>query len=155
MANKNNNTNELVCESDDPTCELEELTLQHALAGTPNSADSEEEDTYDIARIPGKDGGEHQDAGHHAQSTEISRLQFDIEHQRSRLSGLESELRAREEITSELNQRIADLEDDAASSAELLRQREVTIDELKAENRTRATEMSRTEAARAELISDN
>jgi chromosome segregation ATPase len=154
MANKNNNTNELVCESDDPTCELEELTLQHALAGTPNSADSEEEDTYDIARIPGKDGGEHQDAGHHAQSTEISRLQFDIEQQRSRLSGLESELRAREEITSELNQRIADLEDDAASSAELLRQREVTIDELKAENRTRATELSRTEAAREEIISE-
>ena len=43
MANENKNTKELVCDSDDSTSELEEMTLQHALAGNASDAGLEDE----------------------------------------------------------------------------------------------------------------
>jgi chromosome segregation ATPase len=154
MANKNKNTNELVFDRDDATSELEEITLQHALTGARSDSAEENEDTFDIARIPGKadtgtTGGDNATA-----QAEIERLEFHAEQLRSELSGLQSELQAREEISADLNRRIAGLEDQLESRGSALRQRDQVIGDLKAEIRKRAAHARDTEAAQKTQLAE-
>jgi chromosome segregation ATPase len=154
MANKNKNTNELVFDRDDATSELEEITLQHALTGARSDSVEEDEDTFDIARIPGKADSGTTGGDSAAAQAEIERLQYDAEQLRSELSGLQSELQAREEISADLNRRIADLEAQLESRGSSLRQRDQVIGDLKAEIRKRAAHARDTEAAQKTQLAE-
>ncbi len=123
MANEKNNINELVADDDDPTAELETLA-----------------DTYDFI-------GQQQDDNDPSiielqsdlrdRSEKIDRLQFDIEQLRAKWTGLEAEIKAREELTTDLNARLADTQDKLSRKEKLLKQRDQTIKSLKAEIRDR------------------
>ncbi len=145
MANENKNTKQLVSQSDqDSTDELPELSLQQALAPPPDDAELEDDaDTFEIDRLPGRRPASDVhivNADLESRATTVSRLQFDVERLRSRLSGLQTEVRAREDISDDLNRRIAQLEGKLAANAATLRQRDKTIRDLKAEIRTRASD---------------
>lgn len=85
MANEDNNINELVSD-DDPTIELETLGFEQETANNKElESDASTFDTQDVAS-----------------AETISRLQFDIEQLRSRWLGLESEIKAREAQTVQL-----------------------------------------------------
>lgn len=85
MANEDNNINELVSD-DDPTIELETLGSEQETANNKElESDASTFDTQDVAS-----------------AETISRLQFDIEQLRSRWLGLESEIKAREAQTVQL-----------------------------------------------------
>ena len=105
MANDNNKINSLVSASDDdPTAELESLDIA---SGGLHGAEADE-DTFDFDRREAANNlaGKSVDAlksDIRARNENISRLQFDIEQLRSRWTGLEKEIRAREDITDRLN----------------------------------------------------
>ena len=156
MANENKNTTQLVSQSDeDATDELPELTLQHALVHPPADAELEDDaDTFEIERFPGRKPSSdvHVVSSElESRATTVSRLQFDVERLRSRLTGLQSEVRAREDISDDLNRRIAQLEGKLSTSATTLRQRDKTIRDLKAEIRTRAADAREVEDKHASL----
>ena len=122
MANDKNN-NMLVAD-DDPTTELETLSLQPQDAKAMDQLESEE-NTYDIEKKVDGD------------AKEVSRLQFDIETLRSKLQGLEAELQSREELTSDLNAQIAELHDKVSQTENLVKVRDGTIKSLETEIRDR------------------
>ena len=83
MTNENKNINELVSNDDDPTAELEALTIRG-----------------DFSR-PGKSASSESDLNTHGfeDSETVERLKFDIEQLRAKWLGLETEIKAREEKT--------------------------------------------------------
>ena len=110
MANDKKNINELVSDDDDPTAELEQLVLPdsgidpdaddlsesaagtHGFADSDNSSDTERDASITELKSDLKN-----------RSETINRLQYDIEQLRSRWTGLEKEIEAREELTDKLN----------------------------------------------------
>jgi DNA repair exonuclease SbcCD ATPase subunit len=111
MANDNNNTKELVTDHDDPTVELETLaeTFEYEPpAPKPVKVTTVNELQSDLRR----------------RAETIEQLQFDIEHLRTRWNGLETEIKAREELTTELN-------DQLARKERLLRKRDQQIERLR------------------------
>lgn len=141
MANENNYTNELASPDDDPTAELEALTCRHedALrAAVPQERDAH---TSNLA-------SQHQDATEHASLASlreelrqnrqtIDRLQYDIEHLRSRQLGIDSELEARRAIIDDLNVAVAERDERLRCKARLLRKRAGLVRELINELRRR------------------
>ena len=87
MANDKNNSNELVAED---TAELEAITSRQERA-TGSATMESDDNTFDFA--------DHA----HAEPKTVRKLRYDVEQLRSKWLGLESELRAREEITDDLN----------------------------------------------------
>ena len=150
MANENNNINELVTD-DDATAELEELTLQQVLAREEDDGELEvDADTFAIDR--GKTGTRSPNvdllkADLESRNEAVERLQFDVERLRGRLLGLQSEVRAREDITSDLNRQIAEFEKQLKSSRQQLQARDRDIKALREEIRQRG-------AATEELAAD-
>ncbi|MEE4161660.1 MAG: hypothetical protein V2I25_04070, partial [Woeseiaceae bacterium] len=140
MANENNNINELVSD-DDATAELEELTLQQVLARADDDGDLEvDADTFAIDR--GKTGAKSANvdllkADLESRNEAVERLQFDVERLRARLLGLQSEVRAREDISSDLNRQIAEFEKQLKSSRQQLQARDRDIKALREEIRQR------------------
>lgn len=118
MANEKNN-NMLVAD-DDPTSELEILALQPRDIDAAGELESGE-NTFDCDR---RAAGE---------AKKISRLQYDVETLRAKWQGLEAELQAREELTSELNAQVAGLHDELGSAGTLVLERDREIKALKAE----------------------
>ena len=143
MANENNKKNELVADDDDPTAELEALTERHSFGASGGSATSESDaSTYDVENQA-------------VESETIERLQFDIEQLRARWIGLETEIKAREELTNKLN---ADLKSGARTLArkeKLLHKRDRTIKSLKAEIRERDAEFRDLQEALEEVRAQN
>ena len=139
MANENKNTNELVSEDDDPTSELEALTWRHAApsAHAENSAESEA-NTFNFEQQHADDDEADQAieklrSDLALRSETIDRLQFDIEQLHAKWVGLETEIKAREELTSRI---VAELDDERRAVTrkdELLLQREQTVAAQKAE----------------------
>lgn len=127
MANKKNNINELVVEDDDPTAELEMLADTYDFIGQKKK----QEDDPSIVELR----SDLQD-----RSETIDRLQFDMEQLRAKWTGLETEIKAREELTTGLNQQLADTEEKLARKEKLLKQRDRSIKSLKAEIRERNDE---------------
>lgn len=123
MTNNNKNTNELVIDDDDPTAELE------ILADTCGLETQTEEDSEQSTRQL------RNDLRHRAET--IDRLQYDIEQLRTRCTGLETEIKAREELTTDLNDKLAHTGEKLASKERLLRKRYQVIKLLKAEIRAR------------------
>ena len=138
MANDKNKIKELVPADDDPTAELEALTIKPEdleleadadTSGLVHSGDVERDASISELQSDLK-----------SRSETINRLQFDIEQLRSKWLGLEAEIRARESITDELNDELAHLRETVQRKKKLLRERDKTIKQLKAEIRERHDE---------------
>ncbi len=117
MANDKNNMNELVAEDDDATEELEMLADTYDFVGRKRN-----EVAPSITELESvlKD-----------RSETIDRLQFDIEQLRSKWAGLEVEIKAREDLTKDLNQKLGDTRKALARKEKLLEKREQQIERLK------------------------
>lgn len=128
MASKNKKKTELVAEDDDPTAELEALTIHHEPrpAAASQSAEADANTCDFEEKTP--------------QSETIERLQFDIELLRARWTGLETEIKAREELTSKLNEELERNNETLSRKDKLLQKRDRTIKSLKAEIRERDQE---------------
>ncbi len=157
MAKNNNKKNELVRDSDS-TSELQELTLQQVLAQRVDDHDIEvDDDTFEIERLPvigAKPDVEVLRADLVLRSETVNRLQFDVERLRGKLKGLESEVRAREDLGRDLNREIDALKADAQSRQKLLAERDRTIKELKSEIRERASAAHKLQLEHDESIAE-
>lgn len=157
MANENKNTKELVSEDDDPTSELEALTwrqtVEDARAGF--LAESEAK-TCDFDR-PVATGSDESDAIEilksdlESRSETIDRLQFDIEQLHARWLGLETEIKAREELTGTLTRELDELRVALARREKRLHKRDQSIKALKTEIRDRDDRNRELETSNAEL----
>ena len=161
MANDNNNINILVDESDDdPTAELEVLSeslVAAALAeGASNGETSESDDTgtfhtseitVEGDRIAESISAVRPDTP--SKSDKVGRLQLDIEQLRSKWSGLEREISAREVLTDKVNKQLAETEDELRETMGKLSARNSQIEELK----SRLDDHAKQLAAAAEELS--
>ena len=144
MTNDKKNMNELVTDDEDPTVELEALSLQDAEELSESSAHTH--DFFD------KDNGARASSISELKSDlknrseTIGRLQFDIEQLRSKWIGLETEIKAREDIGEGL---IRDLDDTRATlerKEKLLKKRDRSIKALEAEIRERGDDFGELKA---------
>ncbi|MDJ0813738.1 MAG: FHA domain-containing protein [Woeseiaceae bacterium] len=143
MANDNKNTNELVINDDEPTAELE--TLADTYVFKP-PAEQDELPTINELRSDLR-----------SRTETIDRLQYDIEHLRSRWTGLEAEIKERQEVTRDLNAKLALTKEQLSRKERLLRKRDQTIKALKAEIRDRNDEygtLNTTLTAREQQLED-
>ncbi|MDJ0940628.1 MAG: FHA domain-containing protein [Woeseiaceae bacterium] len=137
MTNENKKINELVADDDDPTAELEALTVRRDFGAPEPEADA---NTYDFDEPEDGEGGvavSELRADLKRRSETIERLQFDVEQLRARWQGLETEIKAREEQTRTLAADLDVAEGALANKNRLIRERDRTIKELKAEIRER------------------
>ena len=141
MANDNKKINELVSEQDDdPTAELELLSV---------AVDSESDDvqqveaesdanTFDFDKLESEIGDSDESiAGLKSdlklRAKNISKLQFDMEHLRSRWVGLEKEIKVREEVTENLSEELRVANKKQARTDNLLKRRQSRIESLKSQ----------------------
>jgi predicted nucleic acid-binding Zn-ribbon protein len=122
MTNEKKKINELVSD-DDPTYELEASTFRQ---NTGNRSDSFEsaDGTYDM--------DEHA-ARAKLESKTLSKLHYDFEQLRAKWVGVTTELKAREEITRQLNSELSVVKDALARSESLLAERDRKIETLEVE----------------------
>jgi chromosome segregation ATPase len=141
MANEKNNINELVSvdDDDDPTAELEVLTLG---AMSDAAADDLESDahTFNVDDKITASGDRNVaisdlESDLQSRSETINRLQFDIEQLRSKWLGLEAEIQAREEQTRKLNRELDVVSKMLQRKEALLKKRDQVIKTLKSEIR--------------------
>jgi len=153
MANENKNIDELVSDDDDPTSELEILSFQRFdVDDVELESDS---NTYGF--------GTDEDASSSGQSIPelrsdlerrtqtIGRLQYDIEQLRSKWLGLETEIKAREEIVTDLLREVDGLKGEVSRKAKLLKKRTKTIKSLKSDIRKRDEAQASLQQEHAEL----
>ena len=139
MTNDHKKLNKLVSEQDDdPTVELEPLSEEACANNEPGRQVEAESDanTFDFAKL----GSEVDDADEtiatlrldlQSRAERISKLQFDIEQLRSRWTGLEEEIRVREEVTKALTADLKLAQKNQSKTEKLLKKREKEIDSLK------------------------
>ncbi len=144
MANENKKTNELVDDDDSPTSELEALTDRQLLEfGRLNADDEAEADakTFDIADLAGNVADDESltalKADLRERSETIERLQYDIAQLHSRWLGLETEIKAREELTGRLTSDLERTQEKLARRDKAVAERDRKIKALKAEIRER------------------
>lgn len=158
MANENKNTKELVAADDDVTAELQELTLQQVLTRAGDfDGDSVDDDTatFDLERVKRRRANDDVAvlrANLEARADTISRLQFDVEQIRARFQGLQAEIQARETVTRDLQNQVAELADSLASKSRRLRERDKEISQLRAEIRERQVIADEAAAGHADLV---
>lgn len=162
MANENKKINELVAEDDD-TAELEALTVRRAFARADAAGTESDEDTCDFDDA-GADDGEGEGEGDDAliaelksdlkrRSETIERLQFDVQQLHSKWLGLETEIGAREELTSNLRAELDEARQQRDRKAKLLQKRDQSIKSLKSEIREREQAFRELETRAAEAES--
>jgi chromosome segregation ATPase len=138
MANDNNDINELVADDDDPTVELKAPTFADENASSlevdAKTFDSQKEIDEDAAS--GVTVSELK-ADLRSREKTISQLQFDIEQLQAKWLGLETEIGAREEQTTQLNTDLSSLRDGVSRKEKLIKKRDVRIKSLKSEIRDR------------------
>ena len=141
MANENKNIKELVSDDEDPTAELEILSIQDAESDESDDSDAQSEsdshtyglgDTQRVDSSPGQSIPELQ-SDLESRTKTIGKLQYDIEQLRSKWLGLEAEIGAREEIVSNLLQETSKLKKKVARKDGLLKKRRQSIVSLKSE----------------------
>ena len=145
MANENKNTNELVSDDDDPTSELETLTVRQGLRSARKSRVLEsEENTFDFSDLNEATKGDpdniEQQAELKSRAEAIDRLQYDFEQLHSRWLGLKVEVASRTELTDKLDQDLRAAQSKLAHNKQLLVQRDKTIEKLRAQLRDRDLE---------------
>lgn len=162
MTNENKNSNELVAEDDDPTAELEALTVRYdgghdQATGDKLMRSESEAGTHDFDGADSHDGAtiaELQSDLLHRSDT-IERLQYDIEQLRSKWIGLETEIKAREELTSNLNTELKSSNRGLARKEKLLQKRDRAVKSLKAEIREREGKYRDLQQANDEILGQN
>ena len=140
MANEKNNINELVSvDDDDPTAELEVLTLgamsDAAAADLESDAHTFNVDNKITASGDRNVAISNLESDLQSRSETINRLQFDIEQLRSKWLGLEAEIQAREEQTRKLNRELDVVSKRLSRKEALLKKRDQVIETLKSEIR--------------------
>ena len=118
------NKNEIAAD-EDPTSELEAVTFRQDHPSGEDVPLEAEDHTHDFV--------DHDDKN----ARTISKLQYDIEQLRSKWLGLETEIKAREDITQRLNAELEDVNNALAHKDKLLKTREQEIKKLKTEIRER------------------
>ena len=138
MTNDNNKINELVSEQDeDPTVEIEPLSEEACVElGSGQQIEAESDaNTFDFDQL----GSDVEDADAtiaqlkldlRSRAESISKLQFDVEQLRSRWTGLEKEVKVREEITNTLTGELNLAHRKHSTTENLLRKREDEIEIL-------------------------
>jgi len=160
MANENKKINELVSDDDDPTSELDAKTIRHAfhargelaeLEADGNTFDFEDFDDFDDDI---KDGVSIADlkSDLKARSETIERLQFDIQQLHSKWLGLETEIKAREELTCDLTNELKSTKRTLDRKEALLHKRDDSIKSLKAEIREREASFRELESLSNEYL---
>jgi chromosome segregation ATPase len=141
MTNDKSNMNELVTDDDDPTAELEALTLESASAKqTADDLSESAADTFDYVNSQDRSADDsitELKSDLKSRSETIDRLQYDIEQLRARWTGLEREIKAREALTTKLNVELESSAEKLARKEKLIKKRDQAIRSLKAEIRSR------------------
>jgi len=138
MANDNNNINELVADDDDPTVELEVLSLgQHGDGAAETDAKTYDAQQDDDAELPAGVTVSELQSDLRSRKKTIDQLQYDIQQLHSKWLGLETEINARETQTSQLNVELSSSRDAIARKEQLVKKRDRKIKLLKSEIRDR------------------
>lgn len=149
MANDKKNINELVSEEDDLTADLKALGLQRVRAGAEDDLSESSARTYDFIDADDDRSSSISVLQHdlQARSETINHLQYDIEQLRARWIGLETEIKAREEITDSLNSNLHEAREELRRKDKLIKKRDQLIKALKAEIRDRNIEYDELKAS--------
>ena len=138
MANDKNNTNELAAD-EDPTSELEAITFRHEHPGRKKILLESDAHTCDLEEV---DDDDHESASGlrsdlRSRRLKVEKLQYDIAQLRAKWLGLDAELNARKELTTDLQEELRGLGAVLDRKNKLLRTRAATIKALKTEIRDR------------------
>lgn len=141
MANDNKNMNELVSDrDDDPTAELEILSeaIQAEIDACEDVETESEANTFDFAKLQAEFGDADETISSlksdlKSRTENISKLQFDIEQLRARWSGLEKEIKVREELTENLTEELKLASTKQTRSDRLLGKSKAEIKSLKSQ----------------------
>ena len=150
MANDKNNINELVINDDDPTAELETLSLKQLLPQTSSDQSEVAARTHGFQKEADTDGSAaitKLKSELEARSETIDRQQFDIEQLRLQWKGLETEYKAREEITNRQNSDLEAIRTKLANKNKFLKKHNLSIKALKSEIRDRNSEYKELQAS--------
>jgi len=149
MANDKNNINELVID-DDPTAELEALSLDPILPEISSEPSEAAAKTYGFQ----KDVDINEDEAItelkielDARAETIDRLQFDLEQLRLKWTGLESENKARQEITDQLNTDLATIKTKLDNKSKILKKRNRSIKALREQILDQSNEYDKLQAS--------
>ena len=140
MANDKKKINELVVDDEDPTAELEVISFQNGPVPDQDVERESDADTFGFAEdegAPGQRSLSQLRSDLQTRTRTIGRLQYDIEQLRAKWLGLETEIKAREKIVSDLSGELDGLRETVSRKDKLLKKRDVTIRSLKAEIRQR------------------
>ena len=154
MANDKNNINELVINDDDPTAELETLSLKQLLPETSSDQSEVAAQTHGFQKEADTDSSAaitKLKSELEARSETIDRLQFDKQQLCLKLKGLETEYKAREEITNRQNSDLEAIRTKLANKNKLLKKRNLSIKALKSEIRDRNNEYKKLQASIDEI----
>lgn len=158
MANDNKKINDLVSESDDDTSELEVLTA--TVVFNPNHDCEAESDAathcFETLTRPAAEDESIAALKSDLQQREenISNLQYDIAELRARWTGLEKELKAREELTDNVTRELEQSNHKLAQSISLLKKRDSQIAALETALAQQASRLAQAETAIEEACSD-
>jgi chromosome segregation ATPase len=150
MANDKSKINELVINDDDPTAELEALSLKQVSPETGSDQSEVAAKTHGFQKEANTDSSAaitKLKSELEARSKTIDRLQFDIEQLRLKWKGLETEYKAREEITNRQNSDLEAIRTKLANKNKLLKKRNLSIKALKSEIRDRNSEYNKLQAS--------
>ena len=140
MANENKNIKELVSDDDDPTAELEILSLPDDESVDSDEQRESDSHTYGLGNSKRAESALAQSIPElqsdlESRTKTIGKLQYDIQQLRAKWLGLETEISAREEIVSNLLQEAGKLKKTVARKDGLLKKRSQSIKTLKTEIR--------------------
>jgi chromosome segregation ATPase len=154
MANDKSNINELVTHDDDAIAELEALTVRHLRGSEAELLEKNAQTDHIVTADEVRGSTIHELKTELRSSSEtINRLQYDIEQFRSRWNGLETEIKARQDITDKLNRQLQRQEEELRHKNQLLDKRDATIQSLESEIRERNAEQDQLRSTVSELES--
>ena len=138
MANESKNINELVSDDEDPTAELEILSIQDDESDDSDGQSESDSHTYGLGNSKRVDSSPGQSIPElqsdlDSRTKTIGKLQYDIQQLRAKWLGLEAEISAREEIVSNLLLETSKLKKKVARKESLLKKRRQSIVDLKSE----------------------
>jgi len=138
VANESKNINELVSDDEDPTAELEILSIQDDESDDSDGQSESDSHTYGLGNSKRVDSSPGQSIPElqsdlDSRTKTIGKLQYDIQQLRAKWLGLEAEISAREEIVSNLLLETSKLKKKVARKESLLKKRRQSIVDLKSE----------------------
>ena len=160
MTNKKNKVNELVSDDNGPTAELAVLSIgkDDSDIGQSRSAEADHSTSDPGTRDQDDDVSANitvVQSNLEVRSETVNRLQLDIKQLRARWLGLETEIKAREELASSIHGKFKKNERNLESKEKLLQQRDRTITLLKAEIRERDSNFRELQASAEEIRTAN